>query len=723
MMQAETETIDGHPVVPAPVSPTDSSAWYAPTVVAQYSVTGRTVVTIERSDTQLRYVVREPALTARGHSTVDQFLEALSVEYRTLAPTRDCVSDRLHTELSATYRSVIPHSYDKPGRPSIRRRVRYYLHSRSRCLDALTPIALDDRVSAVGISDGELWVSTPEGDQIFTTVSLDSVPDRAVDGLRYERLRRHTVSFLEFEIPVVIGQLPEPASDGFRRIYRPCEPPLLPGDSDLLSRAGDRLWERASTHACFEHGGADRSVTGTPPDHSTIESTIRRLAGTVIEELDGTNDRNYLRSAWKRLTSLGWGTQADSSASEDRSRRRGLLYYLLRDTLGFERLTVPICDGWLEDIEVNRVDDRVKVIASDGGYRLPTPIRFDTEHELENLVVQLAGQDGVELTASNPSAKVNLTPPGDTTETIRCALALGVISEDGPHISIRKQRPEPLGPIDLIKNGSVPVSLVALLWLVFELHGVVLFCGPTGVGKTTLMNAHLPFIPRCDRPISIDEGSREVRLPHETGVSLRTRTHADPHKEVSMAELMTEANYLNPDVEIIAEINTPESFATFGESIATGHGIIGTTHAQTVERLANRFVEQGLGIHLLAAVDLLVFPRFVGGERFVGTVCTPFQSLTNDDETTITRNGTTIGYETLIERSPNGEFAISSDSSPFNRLFEPLGARTNTAVETIEASYHDRRRRVTRLLAKGSTGVASIGRHATTGLGGLCDPE
>jgi hypothetical protein len=35
-----------------------------------------------------------------------------------------------------------------------------------------------------------------------------------------------------------------------------------------------------------------------------------------------------------------------------------------------------------------------------------------------------------------------------------------------------------------------------------------------------MWNAHMPFVPFRDRPISIDEGSREVRLPHETGVSL-----------------------------------------------------------------------------------------------------------------------------------------------------------------------------------------------------------
>lgn len=61
-----------------------------------------------------------------------------------------------------------------------------------------------------------------------------------------------------------------------------------------------------------------------------------------------------------------------------------------------------------------------------------------------------------------------------------------------------------------------------------------------------MWNAHMPFIPYRDRPISIDEGSREVRIPHETGVSLTTRDHERDHRRVTMADLMTQCNYLNP---------------------------------------------------------------------------------------------------------------------------------------------------------------------------------
>jgi type IV secretory pathway ATPase VirB11/archaellum biosynthesis ATPase len=81
----------------------------------------------------------------------------------------------------------------------------------------------------------------------------------------------------------------------------------------------------------------------------------------------------------------------------------------------------------------------------------------------------------------------------------------------------------------------------------------------------------MPFVPYDDRPVSIDEGSQEVRLPHETGVSLTTRDHENEYKRVSIAWLMTETNYLNPDAGVIAEINTPASFETFGERLNTGY--------------------------------------------------------------------------------------------------------------------------------------------------------
>ncbi|MFB6243850.1 MAG: type II/IV secretion system ATPase subunit, partial [Halobaculum sp.] len=326
--------------------------------------------------------------------------------------------------------------------------------------------------------------------------------------------------------------------------------------------------------------------------------------------------------------------------------------------------------------------------------RVPTNLQFDDESQFVNVVTQLAAQDGTELNASTPSAKVNLDLAG-VESTVRCAVALPVVSEGGPHLSVRKQAPETMTPVDLLQRDAISTELVALLWLLYEHHGVVLFSGPTGVGKTTLLNAHMPFVPFDDRPISIDEGSREVRLPHETGVSLTTRDHEQSYKRVSMSDLMTEANYLNPDVEVIAEINSPASFRTFGESLNTGHGLLGTTHAEDVTTLVNRVIEQGLPAYLLGEIDLVVFPRQVDGDRYVGQAVelgvgeTVFADCSGQGGV-VEKDGSHVGWNRVAGRTPAGSFSFASD----HRVFARIAASTDRAVDAVESEFCQKHRYV-----------------------------
>jgi hypothetical protein len=232
------------------------------------------------------------------------------------------------------------------------------------------------------------------------------------------------------------------------------------------------------------------------------------------------------------------------------------------------------------------------------------------------------------------------------------------------------------------------------------------------------MNAHVPFIRYRDRPVSIDEGSREVWLPHETGVSLTTRDHPEEYKRVSMADLMTETNYLNPDVEFIAEINTPESFQTFAEVLNTGHGVIGTTHAADVETLINRVVEQDVPTYLLDEVDALVFPRHVGGERYVGEVVEfvdedRFRELERDREDGrcgVVRNGpATVYWNSVAHRRTDGSYAFAYDHPDLGdderrsrtAVFESVAGATDQQVEAVEADFRRKHRYVRYLEREG----------------------
>jgi type IV secretory pathway ATPase VirB11/archaellum biosynthesis ATPase len=693
--------------VPAPEPPDSPDAWYAPDVRTQAEVHPGVVATIRETGQDFSYEVREPSLPATEQDALDDVESHFADAHLQRPVTREGAVERMAAGFDAKYRQVIDRLTDTS--PARRRRLDYHALARLRCLEELTPYALDERIEVADTATDRLVVHTEDYAPAVTDLPPD--PDH-LDRFASERLQRHTVTFHGFEIPVVLYRENVLGTDPFAVKYAVQEPDLLPGDEDLIADCKERIWES--------------SVEGVVDDPATF---VEERARTVLSrQLTARNTRAWVDTLRYRLqTALAeydlTVPPVDRRFADD--RLSDLVYYVLRDYVGYGKLTIPIRDPTLEDIEANRVGERIKVVPRDDvGHndRIPTNLTFATGSEFVNVVTQLAADDGTELNASTPSAKVNLQPDG-VDETIRCAVALPTISEDGPHISIRKQAPDVMTPIDLIERGSISTELVALLWLVYEYHGVVLFSGPTGVGKTTLMNAHMPFVNYDDRPISIDEGSREVQLPHETGVSLTTRDHESEYKRVTMSDLMTEANYLNPDVEVIAEINTPASFQTFAESLNTGHGIIGTTHAEDVRTLVNRVVEQGLPAYLMQELDLVVFPRHVDGDRYVGRVVElldegEYRELDGHDDRsgTLRKDGTTVYWNTIATRTHDGDFAFAYDHPHLGdeertlqmRVLHRLADRTDRPLEDVESEFHRKHRYVQYLERESVTGFEEL---------------
>jgi type IV secretory pathway ATPase VirB11/archaellum biosynthesis ATPase len=688
--------------VPPPLPPDDPEAWYAPDVQSQTEVHPGVVVTIRDTDAGFTYEVREPALGADQRAALDRVTDYFRDANLDRPRTREGAVERMEMGFDPKHRRVLDRLID--ATPTSRRRVAYHALAELGCLGPLTPYALDDRIDVADVTDDSVVVHTEDFAPAETTLPPD--PDY-LHRFASERLDHHTVEFYEFEIPVVIYRENLLGSDPFMTKYAVREPDLLPGDAALIEECKARIWET--------------DVDGVVDDSASF---VRERARELLSRrLTARNTRAWIDIARHRLRSVlaEWDLAlppVDDRYAED--RLDDLTYYVLRDYVGYGKLTVPIRDETLEDVEANRVGQRVKVVPRDDvGHeeRIPTNLTFEDESAFVNVVKQLAADDDTELNASNPSAKVNLSPPG-VEGTIRCAVALPAVSEDGPHISIRKQASDVLTPVDLLEGGSISTELVALLWQLYENRGVVLFCGPTGVGKTTLMNAHMPFIAYRDRPVSIDEGSREVWLPHETGVSLTTRDHQDEYKRVTMADLMTETNYLNPDVELIAEINTPESFETFAEVLNTGHGVIGTTHAADVETLVNRIVEQDVPTYLLDEIDLLVFPREVDGDRYVGDVIefvgeSRFRDLDrdrDDERCGVVRKGdATVYWNTVAHRTHDGGYELAYDHPELGDderalrtgVFDRLAELTDRPIEAVEESFHRKHRYVRYLEREG----------------------
>jgi type IV secretory pathway ATPase VirB11/archaellum biosynthesis ATPase len=703
-MTAET---GDRPTVPAPEPPDAAGAWYAPDVRAQYEPYPGVVATVRErrgvAGSEFRYETREPSLGTAGEHAVDTVAAHFDAGQHRRPLTRAGAVERADDGFEPKYERAIDRLVD--ATPALRRRVDYHTLREFRLLGRVTPLALDDRVEVADVSgeDGCVVVHTSDFAPAVTGVPVNAL---YVGRVASERLRTYEVGFEGFAVEVAVYRDRLLGDDRFATKYAVREPPLLPGDEELITECKERVWETTATEviddrAAFVRGRARRFLA-------------RRLTARDTRAwVDATRYR--VRSALAEYDLAV--PPVDSRYAPD--RLADLVYYVLRDYVGQGVLTIPLRDPHLEDVEANRVDERVKVVPRAGlgaEGRVPTNLAFDSETAFINVVTQLAALDGTELNASNPSAKVNLDIDG-VPDTIRCAVALPVISTDGPHLSVRKQSADPHTPIDLVNAGTLPTELVTLLWLLYEHRGVVLFSGPTGAGKTTLMNAHTPFIPFDARPVSIDEGSREVVLPHETGISLTTRDHENEFKRVTMADLMTETNYLNPDVEVIAEVNTPASFETFGESLNTGHGVLGTTHADDIDALVNRVIEQGLPPYLLGEIDLVVFPHNADGDRYVSEAIEVGPRGSFDDcagaNGVVEKDGTAVAWNRVFDRDPNGDFSFAYDHPELgngtrrldHRAFHGIAARTDRTVEAVEAEFHRKHRYVRYLVREGVTDI------------------
>jgi type IV secretory pathway ATPase VirB11/archaellum biosynthesis ATPase len=462
--------------VPAPLPPDDPEAWYAPAVVDQREIHPGVVVTLAETSTDFEYRTREPSLAAADADALETLADYFADANVPLPRTREGAAERMREGFSEKHNLAVDRLTDLS--PAASRRVTYWTLRDAFCLGALTPHALDDCIEVAALEEDELLVHTEDYAPAWTGLA----PDRdAVRRLASERIAAYEVAFREFDVPVVLYRERLLGADHFAVQYAVREPDLLPGDEALIRECEERIWESGTGEVVEDRAAFVRE----------------RAERFLSRRLTARNTRAWLAAAGYRLrTALAeYGLAVPPAGrryAED--RLEDLVYYVLRDFVGENRLTIPIRDPNLEDVEANRVGERIKVVpraelGHDG--RVPTNLAFDSETAFVDLVTQLAAADGTELNASTPSAKVNLDPEG-VDATIRCAVALPAISEAGPHVSIRKQAPDALTPVDLLRRDALSTEIVALLWLAYEHSGVVLFSGPTGVGKTTLMNHHSP---------------------------------------------------------------------------------------------------------------------------------------------------------------------------------------------------------------------------------------
>ena len=260
---------------------------------------------------------------------------------------------------------------------------------------------------------------------------------------------------------------------------------------------------------------------------------------------------------------------------------------LLRDIIGYGEIDSLIQDDELEEIMIIGINKPVFVYHRKYGM-MKTNIRFSDEQELMDLIDSIARQINRRIDQESPILD------GRLMDGSRINATIPPVSADGPSLTIRKFKRDPLTIIDLINSKTISIELAAFFWLCIDGLGVksanAIISGGTSSGKTTTLNALSAFINPKERIITIED-TLELQIPHEHVIRMETRpANVENKGELTMNDLVKNSLRQRPDRIIVGEVRAEEAITLF-TALNTGHSGFGTLHSndarETITRLTN----------------------------------------------------------------------------------------------------------------------------------------
>ncbi|MAY04448.1 MAG: hypothetical protein CMB25_05925 [Euryarchaeota archaeon] len=364
----------------------------------------------------------------------------------------------------------------------------------------------------------------------------------------------------------------EPPSDedgGGQILWFGLEPQLNEEEENIRRDLVETLLQEAPSAPSFTTDSEFETILGQMIDRYTISqaeaSIVSRRRGRIWE-LVGMDDKRIVVSE---------------------AQRERLRYIVIRDLIRNGPLETLLSDEMLEDIHsvgLKHIHMDHKVFGM-----VTSNIRFREREILSRYLRAMSERIGRPVSDNKPiidgalldGSRINIIFSDD-------------VSMLGPSFTIRKFAEETISVIQLIKWGTMSAQQAAYIWICLEYGMSVLVSGETASGKTTTLNAILPFIDHNVKIYSAED-TPEVKVRHKIWQRLVTRDSKNEDSRVEMFDLLKAALRSRPRYIIIGEIRGVEGATAF-QAMQTGHPVIATFHASSIVKMIQRFTGDPINV-------------------------------------------------------------------------------------------------------------------------------
>lgn len=326
----------------------------------------------------------------------------------------------------------------------------------------------------------------------------------------------------------------------------------------------------------------DLAISSGENFQANEEGLLNDIRNFIFLRLKGENQDNYVSNEYL-----------------DRLSRK-----FLRDINGYGEIDPLIQDDELEEIMIIGTGKPIFVYHRKYGM-MKTNIQFKDEQEIRDLIDIIARQINRRIDQESPILD------GRLVDGSRINATIPPVSADGPSLTIRKFKRDPLTIIDLINSKTLSIELAAFFWLCIDGLGVksanAIISGGTSSGKTTTLNALSAFINPKERIITIED-TLELQIPHEHVIRMETRpANIENRGELTMNDLVKNSLRQRPDRIIVGEVRADEAITLF-TALNTGHSGFGTLHSNDARETITRLTNPPMSVPeiMIQAIDFII---------------------------------------------------------------------------------------------------------------------